>query len=112
MAQEKKGDGKKENGKYGMMDAEMNAILPPVYRVIKKFRDYFVTLGCGNDLYYLMDGKGNLVSTIGFKSIQPLTKSHLLVNNENKVDLNCSQSDACTDCVFDIILSHRLEDIK
>ena len=75
----------KENGKYGMMDAEMNAILPPVYRVIKKFRDYFVTLGCGNDLYYLMDGKGNLVSTIGFKSIQPLTKSHLLVNNENKI---------------------------
>ena len=31
---------------------------------------------------------------------------------ENKVDLNCSQSGACTDCVFDIILSHRLEDIK
>ena len=75
----------KENGKYGMMDAEMNTILPPVYRVIKKYRDYFVTLGCGNDLYYIMDSKGNLVSTTGFKSVQSITRKHLLVKYENGI---------------------------
>ena len=41
-----------------------------------------------------------------------LTSCTIREITENKVDLNCSQSDACTDCVFDIILSHRLEDIK
>ncbi len=74
-----------ENGKYGMMDTEMNSIFPPVYRSIQKFRDYFVTLGCADDLYYIMDSQGNLASTRGFSSVQSLAKSHLLVKYENKI---------------------------
>ena len=74
----------KEKGKYGMMDADMNTILPPEYRVIKKYRDYFVTLGCGNNLYYIMDRKGSLLSTKGFKSVQSMTRTHLLVEYENR----------------------------
>ena len=74
----------KENGKYGMMDADMNSIFPPVYRSIKRFKNHFVIVGCGDDLNYITDRYGNLSSTKGFSSAQPLTKTHLLVKYENK----------------------------
>ncbi len=74
-----------ENGKYGMMDAEMNLIFPPVYRSIQKYRDYFVTQAYTDDLYYIMDSQGNLASTKGFSSVQLLTKKHILVKYENRI---------------------------
>ena len=75
----------KENGKYGMMDAQLNSLFPPVYRSIKKFKNYFVTVGCGDDLYYIMNSAGALMSTKGFTSIKRLTQTHLLVKINSKI---------------------------
>lgn len=75
----------KENGKYGMMDPQLNSVFPPVYRSIKKFKNYFVTVGCGDDLYYIMNKEGSLHATLGFSSVQPLTKTLLMVKHENKI---------------------------
>ena len=74
-----------ENGKYGMMDAQLNSLFPPVYRSIKKFKNYFVTVGCGEDLHYIMNSTGALVSTKGFTSVKRLSKNHLLVKIKNKI---------------------------
>ena len=68
-----------------MMDAQLNSLFPPVYRSIKKFKNYFVTVGCGDDLYYIMNSAGALMSTKGFTSIKRLTQTHLLVKIKSKI---------------------------
>jgi hypothetical protein len=60
-------------------------LLSPNQRSIKRFNDYFVVLPCGDDLSYMYDVYGKLISKAGYEKIQPVDDGHLLLSLKNKI---------------------------
>lgn len=75
----------KKNGKYGVLNPSLSNVFPPVYRFIKKYGDYFITLGCDNDLRYIMNIDGSLATTLSFEKVQPIKNNHLFVTMGSRV---------------------------
>ena len=75
----------KQEGKYGVMNNQFKVLLSPNQRSIKRFNDYFVVLPCGDDLSYIYDVNGNVISKVGYEKIQPIDEEHLLLSLKNKI---------------------------